>query len=65
MTSLAEQIQPGLKTEKEILDAGYAIMKAQDGSKAARYYFCYHEDYPSDLLSEYNWLEQQRTPVTS
>lgn len=59
-TGIAEKIVSGLKTEKEILDAGWAIMKAESGTKTARYYFCYNEDFPSDLLSEYNWLEQQR-----
>ena len=63
MTSLAEQLPKGLKTENEILDAGYVIMKAELGSKSARYYFCYHEDFPSDLINEYIWLEKQRQPA--
>lgn len=58
-TGLAEKLPKGLKTEKEILDAGYRILKETEGSKTARYYFCYNEDFPSDLLSEYKYLENQ------
>jgi hypothetical protein len=28
--------------------------------KSARYYFWYHEDFPSDLINEYFWLQQQK-----
>ena len=60
MTSIAEQLPSGLVTENEILDAGFAIMKQRDGTKAARYYFCYDEDYPADLISEYRFLQQHK-----
>lgn len=59
MTSIAQQLPKGLKTENEILDAGYVLMKAQLGAKAAMYYFNYDEDFPSDLISEYRWIEKQ------
>jgi hypothetical protein len=34
-------------------------MKTESGIKTARYYFYYHEDFPSDLVSEYFWLQRQ------
>ena len=60
MTSIVEQLPSGLVTENEILDAGFAIMKQRDGTKAARYYFCYDEDYPADVISEYRFLQQPK-----
>jgi hypothetical protein len=62
MSSLAEQIfanNPGIKNEDQVLDAGWGIMKTESGIKTARYYFHYHEDFPSDLVSEYFWLQHQ------
>lgn len=66
MSSLAEQIftdNPSIKTEDQVLDAGWVIMKAESGIKTARYYFHYHEDFASDLVSEYFWLQRQRQPI--
>ena len=60
MTSIAEQLPAGLVTEDEILGAGFALMKQQRGAKTARYYFCYDEDYPADLISEYRFLQQHK-----
>jgi len=60
MTSIATQLPSGLKTENEILDAGFAVMKQERGLKAARYYFCYNEDYPADLIGDYTSLQQQK-----
>ena len=60
MTSIAEQLPAELVTEDEILDAGFAIMKQRDGTKAARYYFMYNEDYPADLITEYRFLQQHK-----
>ena len=60
MTSIAMQLPLGLVTEDEILGAGFAVMKQRDGTKAARYYFMYHEDYPADLINEYRSLQQQK-----
>jgi len=57
--TVAQQLPKGLKTETEILAAGFALMKEQFGLKSARYYFYYNEDYPSDLISEYNWLHEE------
>jgi hypothetical protein len=33
-------------------------MKEQMGLKTARYYFYYHEDYTSDVINEYLWLQE-------
>lgn len=60
MTSIAQQLPAGLVTEDEILGAGFALMKQQQGAKAARYYFSYDEDYPADLISEYRFFQQQK-----
>jgi hypothetical protein len=60
MTSIAQQLPAGLVTEDEILDAGFAIMKQRYGAKTARYYFMYNEDYPADLIAEYEFLQQQK-----
>jgi hypothetical protein len=57
--TIATELPVGLVTEDEILDAGYLLMKQQMGSKTARYYFCYHEDYPADVISEYRYLQQE------
>jgi hypothetical protein len=56
--TIATELPVGLVTEDEILDAGYLLMKQQMGSKTARYYFCYHEDYPADVINEYRWLQE-------
>jgi hypothetical protein len=56
--TIATELPVGLITEDEILDAGYTLMKQQMGSKTARYYFYYHEDYPADLINEYRYLQQ-------
>lgn len=55
--TLVEKLPRGLKTESEILGAGYTLMRKEQGAKTARYYFCYNEDFPSDFLSDYQALE--------
>jgi hypothetical protein len=50
---LAKKVKPGLKTEKEVLDAGYKIAVADLGKKSASYSFSYDEDFPSDFVSAY------------
>jgi hypothetical protein len=57
--TIANELPVGLMTEDEILGAAFNLMKMQLGSKTARYYFHYCEDYPGDLLSEYLDLQQQ------
>ena len=59
MTSLAQQLPPGLVTETEILNEGFKLMKQEMGFKTARYYFYYHEDFPSDLINEYLWIQKE------
>lgn len=63
MTSFAQDvfaINPDITAENDILDVGFDIVKKALGSKSARYYFWYHEDFPSDLINEYFWLQQQK-----
>ena len=59
MSTLAQELPKGLSTENEILAEGFKLMKEQLGLKTARYYFYYHEDYPSDLVNEYIWLQKE------
>jgi hypothetical protein len=62
MLSLAEEIfaeNPNVTSEDQVLDLGFALLRKQEGLKSARYYFCYHEDFPSDYVSEYFWLQRQ------
>jgi hypothetical protein len=63
MTSFAEDvfaINPGLTAENDVLDLGFDVVKKALGIKAAKYYFWYHEDFPSDLINEYFWLQQEK-----
>ena len=63
MKTLAEQIfklNPNIRSEGELMDAGFARMRAEEGLKTAQYYFWYHEDFPSDFVSEYFWLQRQK-----
>lgn len=63
--TLAQEIfeeNPNIKSEDELLGIGFERMRKQSGSKAARYYFWYSEDYPADYVSEYFFLQKQ--PVT-
>jgi hypothetical protein len=59
--TIANELPRGLTTESEIIEAGFNLMKQQLGLKSARYYFYYHEDYPSDVVNEYIWLEQSES----
>ena len=58
--TIANELPKGLMTEDDILNAAFNLMKLQLGMKTARYYFYYHEDYPSDVVNEYIWLEKQK-----
>ena len=63
MSSFAEDvfaINPNITAENDVLDLGFAVVKKALGLKSARYYFWYHEDFPSDLINEYFWLQQQK-----
>ena len=64
MSSFAQDVfavNPNLTAENDILALGFGIVKKAQGPKSARYYFWYHEDFPSDLVSEYFWLQQEQT----
>ena len=66
MTSFAEEIfevNPNIKSENELLGVGFERMRAVEGLKTARYYFWYHEDFPSDYVSEYFWLQKNKSNV--
>ena len=63
MSSFAEDvfaINPNITAENDVLDVGFDVVKKALGLKSARYYFWYDEDFPSDLVSEYFWLQQQK-----
>jgi hypothetical protein len=55
---LAMALPSGLTDENEILRAGYQDLKLVLGKKAADYKFHYDEDFPSDFVSAYFWLQK-------
>jgi hypothetical protein len=60
MKSLAEkvfEINPNIESENELLGVGYDHMRKESGFKSARYYFCYHEDFPADFVNEYRDMQ--------
>lgn len=62
MKTLAQEIfevKPNISTENQLLEVGFNTMKDQRGSKTARYFFWYDEDFPSDFVSEYFWIQRQ------
>jgi len=61
--TIANELPKGLTTENDILNAAFNLMKQQLGLRTARYYFYYSEDYPSDVVNEYIWLEKQKTYI--
>ena len=56
--TIANELPKGLTTENEILNAAFFLMKEQLGYKTAKYYFYYNEDYPTDVVNEYIYLEK-------
>ena len=58
--TVAKQLPPGL-TEQEVLEQGYEIMLNELGRKSANYYFYTDEDYPSDLVNEYFYINNVET----
>ena len=59
--TIATELPKGLTTEQDILNAAFELMKSQLGLRTAKYYFCYSEDYPSDVVNEYIWLNKQES----
>jgi len=55
---LAMGLPDGIEDEKEVLKHGYDLMKSVAGSKKADYLFHYDEDFPSDFVSAYFWLQK-------
>lgn len=55
--TIANQLPSGL-TEQEVLEQGYQILLKEQGRRTADYYFYYNEDYPSDLVSEYFYIQK-------
>ena len=62
MTTLAQELfaeNPRVDSETQLLGMGFDRMRVQQGLKSARYYFWYNEDFPSDFVSEYFWLQRE------
>lgn len=62
MTTLAQEIfaeNPRVDSEDQLLGMGFDRMRVRRGLKSARYYFWYDEDFPSDFVSEYFWLQRE------
>ena len=60
--NVAQQVfnqDPDITSEDEVLNRAYAIVKAEQGNKFARYKFNYDEDFPSDVVSNYFHLKKQ------
>ena len=56
--TIAQQLPKNLITEAQILNEAYKVMREQYGSKSARYYFYYNEDFITDIVNEYRYLQQ-------
>ena len=61
---LAMALPDGLTDEKEVLRLGYEDLKATLGKKQADYLFKYDEDFPSDFVSAYFWLQKNPQETT-
>ena len=53
-----------ISSEDEVLNQAYKIVANDQGQKSARYMFNYDEDFPSDLVSAYFYLQKQKQDVT-
>jgi len=63
---LAKQVfgaNPNIKDENAILDAAWPIAVKDLGNKRAMSVFNYDEDFPSDLVSVYDWLQKDQQGV--
>ena len=49
-----------ISSEDEVLNQAYKIVANDQGQKSARYMFNYDEDFPSDLVSAYFYLQKQK-----
>ena len=50
-----------ISSEDEVLNQAWKIVSAERGNKSARYMFNYDEDFPSDLVSAYFWLQKNQS----
>jgi len=55
---VAQNLPKGLDDENQILDDAYDYVLGDKGAKTARNLLHYTEDFPSDVVTAYNWLEQ-------
>lgn len=63
---LAKQVfdaNPNIKDENAVLDAAWPIVVQDLGKKTAMSMFNYDEDFPSDLVSVYDWLQKNQQGV--
>ena len=63
---LAKQVfdaNPNIKDENAVLDAAWPIVVQDLGKKTAMSMFNYDEDFPSDLVSVYGWLQKDQQGV--
>ena len=63
---LARQVfdsNPNIKDENEVLDAAWPIVVKDLGNKRAMSMFNYDEDFSSDLVSVYDWLQKDQQGV--
>ena len=59
--TIATQLPKNLITEAQILNEAYKVLREQVGSKAARYHFYYDQDFISDIITEYRYLQLETT----
>ena len=58
--TIATQLPKNLITEAQILNEAYKVLREVVGSKAARYHFYYDNDFISDIVTEYRYLQHQQ-----
>jgi len=59
--TIAQQLPKNLITEAQVLNEAYKVLREQVGSKAARYHFYYDQDFVSDIITEYRYLQLETT----
>ena len=60
---VAQQIfnkRQDITSEDEVLNQAYHIVANDKGQKSARYMFNYDEDFPSDVVTSYFWLQRNQ-----
>ena len=59
--TIATQLPKNLITEAQILNEAYKVLRDEVGSKAARYHFYYDNDFVSDIVTEYRYIQLETT----